>query len=786
MRPLTPQQVLHVHTPPSEPGDDGHAALAIQPKHPASPVGLTIHRLPTDDGVIIKATPPTEPDGGVVTVPASTPADGTTASGGGGAKTKHVPCDIVLVIDVSGSMGVDAPVPAVEGEAAEENGFSVLDLVKHAARTILETLDTGDRIGLVQFATAASVLQPLQAVTPETKQRVDASIEAMRPLESTNLWQGLLTGIGLFKNQTETEAGARVPAIMVLTDGMPNFMNPPQGYIPKMRTLGPLPAPIHTFGFGYQLRSGLLKSISEFSGGNYAFIPDAGMIGTVFVHAVANMQSTFATSATLRLTYSKSLSFEETMGAVVGQTKPVGMEGRDARLQYVTIRVGNIQYGQSRDIYVRYTGDAAANGATLLRASLRYHEVATKGVKFVVTWHPLDGKPSIKAPRSPDLSAGEIAFHVSRAKLCSFLAGVFPLAADDEHVHGQFSDRLGRDLDDMLLRLPAAAQEHAGDPACAALLADITGQVKMALTNASHFSRWGRHYLPSLQCAHATQQCNSFKDPGPLLYGASSPLFIACRDALDAAFDTLPPPKPSNVHPVENNGPPPPYTYRTRLRHGAGSSGPGAPPTGSLRVSSSRMVSMSAYRNSTGPCFASFCRVALADGRRIRVNRLRRGMRVLTPRGPRAVAAILKTPVSSAPMVAIGRLLITAWHPVSHNGADWLFPCHDPAAQKNTAVRYTGAIYSVLLQHDGDVDAHALSIEGTWVVTLGHGLTAHGEDGEQEAEAGAEDVRVHPVFGDYAGVCRRLASLDIRKDGLVVNDRPTRSNRRLWRAKEEK
>jgi hypothetical protein len=39
-----------------------------------------------------------------------------------------------------------------------------------------------------------------------------------------------------------------------------------------------LPATISTFGFGYDLRSGLLKSIAEISGGDYSFIPDAGMI----------------------------------------------------------------------------------------------------------------------------------------------------------------------------------------------------------------------------------------------------------------------------------------------------------------------------------------------------------------------------------------------------------------------------------------------------------------------------------------------------------------------------
>jgi hypothetical protein len=42
--------------------------------------------------------------------------------------------------------------------------------------------------------------------------------------------------------------------------------------------MGRLPATLHTFGFGFNLRSGLLKSIAEIGGGTYSFIPDAGMI----------------------------------------------------------------------------------------------------------------------------------------------------------------------------------------------------------------------------------------------------------------------------------------------------------------------------------------------------------------------------------------------------------------------------------------------------------------------------------------------------------------------------
>ncbi|CAK7230754.1 hypothetical protein SBRCBS47491_007695 [Sporothrix bragantina] len=718
---------------------------------PNEPVSVAIHRLPTEDGVIIKVTPPISPE-----FFAEDTVQNSGAAGSAGPP-RHVPCDIVLVIDVSGSMAEDAPVPTVEGETAERNGLSVLDLVKHASRTILETLNEGDRLGIVTFSTGASVLQELTPMTPANKTQANAKIESMVPEDSTNLWQGMLTGISLFKSK---EQSGRVPAIMILTDGMPNFMSPAQGYIPKMRTIGPVPAPIYTFGFGYHLRSGLLKSISEFTGGNYAFIPDAGMIGTVFVHAVANMQSTFATNACLRLTYPNSLTVDQTQGAMVGLQKPVS----NGQQQELTVAIGNIQYGQSRDVYLRYKIGVDAGSHVLINADLEYSHM-TPDIYRVATWCNLaDGLPSkeegdeaaLNLLDNPPLSSAEAAFHISRSMLCSFLSSIFPLDETDEHQSPPFIVSTGgTKLTEFVKTLPAAAPEHASDAACAALMVDINGQVRLALLKAEYYNRWGKHYLPSLQGAHAVQQCNSFKDPGPLTYAKSSPLFIACRNALDTAFDTLPPPKPSKK-----------VQYRAPMTR-VGRYGPVTPDQFS--------INMSSYHNSNGPCFASFCRVTLADGRHVRVNRLRGGMRVQTPRGPRTVAAVMKTPVSSIPMVTIGRLLITAWHPVSHNGAKWVFPCRDPAANKNATVRYTGSIYSVLLQPDEDADSHAVNIEGVWVVTLGHGLTE-----KNTSEGVNNDVRVHRFFGDYSAVCRSLATLDLRKDGLVVNGGSARSNFRLW------
>lgn len=118
-------------------GNGQELTLPTRPKDDSSDtLSLEIHPLESTDGLIVTAQPPKQP---------SDP------------KMDHVPCDIVLVIDVSGSMGESAPVPTNPGEAKEDNGLSVLDLVKHAARTILETLGDGDRLGIVTFHSEARV-----------------------------------------------------------------------------------------------------------------------------------------------------------------------------------------------------------------------------------------------------------------------------------------------------------------------------------------------------------------------------------------------------------------------------------------------------------------------------------------------------------------------------------------------------------------------------------------------------------------------------------------------------
>ena len=157
-------------------------------------------------------------------------------------------------------------------------------------------------------------------------------------------------------------------------------------------------------------------------------------------------------------------------------------------------------------------------------------------------------------------------------------------------------------------------------------------------------------------------------------------------------------------------------------------------------------VSMARWNNRHGGCFAGECQVLLEGGKKVALQELKRGMKVSTPKGTRKVGAVVRIAIEGGRMMMcrIGGLKITPWHPIRVEET-WVFPADVVEAQ----LEECDAVYTVLLEADADVDAHALEIEGATAVTLGHGLVASKE----------ADARAHPFFGSYTKVLDSLKDL---------------------------
>lgn len=136
-------------------------------------------------------------------------------------------------------------------------------------------------------------------MSKKAQEELLTKIDTIRAHGATNLWAGLRQGYRTLasenKRRTAGSPGHSLSAIYLLTDGLPNVMPPPDGYIPALQRLiskevqqgkNPVIPSLHTFGFGYEIRSGLLQALAEVGGGYYAFIPEGSFVGELVDHSL--------------------------------------------------------------------------------------------------------------------------------------------------------------------------------------------------------------------------------------------------------------------------------------------------------------------------------------------------------------------------------------------------------------------------------------------------------------------------------------------------------------------
>jgi hypothetical protein len=146
----------------------------------------------------------------------------------------------------------------------------------------------------------------------------------------------------------------------------------------REKNQGRFPGTISTFGFGYGVKSVLLKDIAEVGGGMYAFIPDSGFVGTAFVNALANQLATAGSQAVLSLEF-----LNEMNQSLPDEACILGQASCTVTSWGASVDVGSLKYGQSKDVMFRLSLPEGVSVNSLLDsekflASLTYSPLAGK------------------------------------------------------------------------------------------------------------------------------------------------------------------------------------------------------------------------------------------------------------------------------------------------------------------------------------------------------------------------------------------------------------------------
>jgi len=152
--------------------------------------------------------------------------------------------DVALIIDSSGSMVDNDP----------------YGIRKAGAKLLVDKLDVGDAVTVVDFDHSVRVWMPLKVIYNESdKEAIKDAIDKVDSFGGTNLDAGLIEG---FKQLNSSTTGNRKVAIM-LTDGQGTFTNSTlDGY----KALG---IPIYTIALTGSTDEELLKYIASETGGVY-------------------------------------------------------------------------------------------------------------------------------------------------------------------------------------------------------------------------------------------------------------------------------------------------------------------------------------------------------------------------------------------------------------------------------------------------------------------------------------------------------------------------------------
>jgi Ca-activated chloride channel family protein len=209
---------------------------------------------------------------------------------------KHVPLNLSVVIDRSGSM---------EGDK--------LNYTKEAVKYLVNQLDSKDVLSIVLYESGVEVFLEPQRV--EDKAALVKRIDGIVTAGSTNMEGGIKKGYELVNNAKKLLGEEMINRVLLLSDGLANvgisdpvqLSNITRDFFEKDRIS------ITTFGVGNDYNEDLMAKIALQGGGKYYFISSPEKLPALFGEEMQGMSQVIAKNTILKITFpSDQLSYDRT------------------------------------------------------------------------------------------------------------------------------------------------------------------------------------------------------------------------------------------------------------------------------------------------------------------------------------------------------------------------------------------------------------------------------------------------------------------------------------------
>lgn len=187
---------------------------------------------------------------------------------------RRPPLDIMLVLDVSGSMSSSIRNYHYDKENPSEASQSKMQATIDVVNKVVSQLEDEDRLGVVLYNNQSYISKPIRKIEQTDTEAIQDNIQELRAGGGTNLSSGFESAVTEMKENAEldTNNSDRESRVMFFTDAMPNTGNTDtQELTDRMSEVAE--DDIHTtfIGIGIDANPEFINDISGIKGSNHYF-----------------------------------------------------------------------------------------------------------------------------------------------------------------------------------------------------------------------------------------------------------------------------------------------------------------------------------------------------------------------------------------------------------------------------------------------------------------------------------------------------------------------------------